>query len=130
MGWSVGYDDNWKRDVGYGVPAMCDHPDCNERIDRGISYVCGGQPYGGERGCGLFFCSSHLYYHARLPVLCSRCEDRRKPFLAKPDLPEWMEWKLTHPSWAQWREENPAEVASITAALALVRNNQSGAGVS
>lgn len=28
MGWSVGYDDNWKRDIGYGVPALCDYPDC------------------------------------------------------------------------------------------------------
>src|SRR4051812_7048849 len=26
MGWSIGYDSNWQRDIGYGVPAFCDHP--------------------------------------------------------------------------------------------------------
>ncbi len=37
MGWSIGYDDNWKRDIGYGVRATCDHPACNAKIDRGLS---------------------------------------------------------------------------------------------
>ena len=55
MGWSLGYDSNWNRDIGYGVPAYCDHPYCNEEIDRGLSYVCGDALYGGDRGCGLFF---------------------------------------------------------------------------
>lgn len=50
MGWSIGYDNNWKRDIGYGVPATCDHPDCNEEIDRGLAYVCGNEPRGGEDG--------------------------------------------------------------------------------
>lgn len=57
MGWSLGYDDNWKRDIGYGVPSTCDHPSCNEEINRGLAHVCGGQPPGGEFGCGLFFCA-------------------------------------------------------------------------
>ena len=35
MGWSLGYDGRWKRDIGYGVPAVCDFPGCNEEIDRG-----------------------------------------------------------------------------------------------
>ncbi len=26
MGWSIGYDKNLKRDIGYGVPATCEHP--------------------------------------------------------------------------------------------------------
>ncbi|HEV7521417.1 MAG TPA: hypothetical protein VGP89_09990, partial [Candidatus Angelobacter sp.] len=60
MGWSLGFDSNWQRDIGYGVPAYCDHPKCNKKIDRGLSYVCGGEPYGGELGCGLYFCSEHL----------------------------------------------------------------------
>ena len=29
MGWAIGYDSNWGRDIGYGVIAYCDHPDCN-----------------------------------------------------------------------------------------------------
>jgi len=51
MGWSIGYDEDWKRDIGYGVPSICDHPDCNKEINRGMNYVCGGQAYGGEDGC-------------------------------------------------------------------------------
>jgi len=52
MGWSIGFDSRWNRDIGYGVPAYCDHPKCNEEIDRGLAYVCcGEQPYGGEHGC-------------------------------------------------------------------------------
>ena len=30
MGWSIGYDNNWNRDIGYGVPAFCDHPKCDK----------------------------------------------------------------------------------------------------
>jgi hypothetical protein len=56
MSWAVGFDSNWKRDIGYGVPATCDRPGCGTGIDRGLAYVCGGQPYGGEEGCGLYFC--------------------------------------------------------------------------
>ena len=114
MGWSIGYDSNWKRDIGYGVPAMCDHPDCNETIDRGLSYVCGGEPYGGERGCGLFFCSDHLIAFGHR---CERCTKKCKPFLAKPDHPDWIRWKLEHESWQSWRDENPEAVAELRAAI-------------
>lgn len=107
MGWSIGYDDKWQRDIGYGVPAECDHPVCNEEINRGLSYVCGGEPYGGERGCGLYFCEAHRVLSARLPMLCLRCKSRKRPFNAKPDLPEWIQWKLTDDSWAAWRREHP-----------------------
>ncbi|WP_334034713.1 hypothetical protein [Burkholderia cepacia] len=117
MGWSIGYDDNWQRDIGYGVPATCDHPDCNAKIDRGLAHVCGGEPYGGDDGCGLYFCSTHL-----LPRRCERCSDRTddaefSPFEPKPDHPEWIEWKLTDPSWQQWRDENPAAVEEMKAVL-------------
>lgn len=107
MGWSIGYDNNWGRDIGYGVPAYCDHPACNEQIDRGLSYVCGGEPYGGERGCGLFFCHTHLNYYPRLPQLCERCAPRqKKPFHPKPDHPEWVHFKMTDESWEEWRKQN------------------------
>ena len=47
MGWSLGFDDKWNRDIGYGVPAYCDHPKCSVEIDRGLAYVCCDQePYG------------------------------------------------------------------------------------
>lgn len=105
MGWSIGWDNKWKRDIGYGVPAYCDHPECNEEIDRGLSYVCGGEPYGGDRGCGLYFCPEHTLLHARLPHLCERCSPRiRVPFKPKPDHPRWVVWKLTDESWEEWRK--------------------------
>lgn len=99
MGWAVGYDSRWKRDIGYGVPSLCDHPKCSEKIDRGLGHVCGEEPYGGERGCGLYFCGEHL-----IGGLCSRCRNRKPPFVAKPDLIEWLNHKATDPSWAEWRK--------------------------
>lgn len=104
MGWSLGFDSNWNRDIGYGVPAICDHPGCDEKIDRGLSYVCGGEPYGGEDGCGLYFCSKHMSGYQ--PQRCERCENAEEPFDAKPDDERWTDWKMRHPSWAEWRKEN------------------------
>lgn len=89
MGWSIGYDEHWQRDVGYGVPSVCDFPGCARSIDRGLSYICGGEVYGGEHGCGLFFCNP------------------------KPDTAEWIMHKLTDPSWQVWRDENPEEVRKL-----------------
>lgn len=114
MGWSVGFDEHWQRDIGYGVPAICDYPGCNARIDRGLSYVCGEEPYGGDRGCGLYFCGKHLLTHVRLPQLCERCSMRKKPFTPKPDLQEWIQHKLTHESWADWRHEHPEFVMKVS----------------
>lgn len=116
MGWSIGFDSNTDRDIGYGVPAFCDHPKCSAEIDRGLSYVCGGDPYGGERGCGLFFCAEHLWNSPRLPQLCARCRRHSsRPFPPKPDHPKWIEHKLKDPSWAEWRKDNPESVAQMLA---------------
>jgi hypothetical protein len=101
MGWSIGFDSKWDRDIGYGVPAVCDHPGCNAQIHRGLAYVCGGEPYGGDKGCGLYFCERHRYR-----VLCERCHSDKEPFKAKPDTARWINHKATHPSWAKWRAEN------------------------
>jgi len=115
MGWSIGFDVKWGRDIGYGVPAICDHPGCNKEIDRGLSYVCGGRPYGGEKGCGLFFCEDHRYYskHDDDPEMCQRCCDDEQPFEPKPDVVEWVNHKLVDPSWEQWRLDNPEEVKKM-----------------
>jgi len=113
MSWSIGYDENWKRDIGYGAPATCDHPDCGAKIDRGLSYVCGGEPYGGEHGCGLYFCTKHMvgWFSERRPVqLCARCQRGRKPFEPTPDVEEWTHHKATHPSWAEWRAEQKSSI--------------------
>ena len=94
MGWSRGYDIQWNRDVGYGVPAICDHPDCSEEIDRGLGYVCGADIYGGEHGCGLFFCSEHQEGEYQN---CERCDSNEfpfsDPFEPSADVQEWIQWK-------------------------------------
>lgn len=114
MAWAVGYDEDQKRDIGYGVPSICDHPDCNEEIDRGLSFVCGGEPYGGEHGCGLFFCSEHLCVAIEKPQKCECCKDSKEPFKPKPDTQEWIKHKLTDPSWKRWRDENSEEVKNLS----------------
>ena len=120
MGWSVGYDSNWERDIGYGVPAYCDHPGCGREIDRGLAYVCGGEPYGGEAGCGLYFCTEHRdLYNKRINgsiecvELCYRCGHRKKPYKPSPEHPKWVRHKLTHSSWGDWRKENPEDVKKM-----------------
>jgi hypothetical protein len=65
----------------------------------------------------LYFCHDHLK-----GGMCERCAHRTEdgpyiaPFIAKPDHPEWIEWKLTDPSWQQWRDENPGTVEQMRAA--------------
>ena len=115
MSWSIGYDSMWQRDIGYGVPAVCDHPDCDAAIDRGLGYVCGGEPYGGEKGCGLYFCGRHQVGDHQT---CERCASRKAPFLPKPDVRKWMRFKLRDSSWAQWRKEKPREVDAMRLLLA------------
>ena len=115
MGWSIGFDTNWKRDIGYGVPAKCDHPGCEASIDRGLSYVCGGEPYGGDDGCGLYFCSDHNW---GVSQRCERCRKDGDPFEPKSDVREWIQHKLTDESWAKWRKANPKEVAYLRNQLA------------
>lgn len=107
MSWAIGYDDTWGRDIGYGVPSVCDQPGCMAVIDRGLAHVCTNEePHGGEKGCGLYFCFAHRG---------ERC--RHKGFKPTPDTPVWMAWKLEDDSWMQWRVENPAEADVIRATL-------------
>lgn len=114
MGWSIGWDSQWQRDIGYGVPATCDHPGCGKEIDRGLAYVCcGQQPYGGEDGCGLFFCGDHRGHDGK----CERCGQGEEPFTETPDTAEWMRHKFTCASWAIWRRKNPEAVEKLRKAL-------------
>ena len=110
MGYQVyEMDGRW---AGYGVPAVCDWPDCTVEIDRGLGYKCehghsdeegdGSDPEFDDFGCGLYFCTAHLYDTAK--------HDGIEP---KPDTREWIEWQLTDDSWEQWRTENPDRVAVL-----------------
>lgn len=124
MGWSLGYDSRWHRDIGYGVPAFCDHPGCDQEIDRGLAFVCGDEPYGGDHGCGLYFCGEHrrgskeIKGDERAYGLCERCEEDEPPFDAKPEHPRWIKHLLTHASWETWRSDNPGKVENLRAAFA------------
>lgn len=51
MGWSVGWEGDTGRFRGYGVPATCEEPECDQKIDRGLAYRCGAN-------CGRFFCNA------------------------------------------------------------------------
>lgn len=112
MGWAIGFDSNWQRDIGYGVPAICDHPECWTRIDRWLDYVCGGEPYGEPHGCGLYFCHGHLRMAGDRrdnKQLCWRCHGGRwGSYKAKPDVQEWIDHKATDESWAEWRKRQSA----------------------
>jgi len=126
MGYEIGFDSDWNRDIGYGVPATCDHPGCLKKIDRGLSYVCGGDAYGGVFGCGLFFCSEHLNYYGKKQLkgiitvpLCYRCGHYKQPYKPTADLSEWLTFKLKDKSWALWRKKYPAEVSLIKKQLLL-----------
>lgn len=60
MGWAFCGADDLGREVGYGVIAECDHPECFETIDRGLGYCCGSEHFsGGDDGCGRYFCMKH-----------------------------------------------------------------------
>lgn len=59
------------REVGYMVEAECDHPDCHEKIDRGIGYVCGGKMHGtDETSCSGYYCSKHIMDHKHYDYDC------------------------------------------------------------
>jgi len=119
MGWAIGTGANG-RDIGYGVPAICDKPGCNNKIDRGLSYCCG--EFISDNGCGLYFCLSHLAYRKpryeeQSVLFCLRCNSYKPPYEPKEDIEEWQHWKLIDVSWEQWRKENPEEVEKLRATV-------------
>ena len=59
MGWSDCGTDSEGRPIGYGHEANCDHPGCENKIDRGLSYVCGTMHGSDEYSCDKYFCEEH-----------------------------------------------------------------------
>ncbi len=130
------------RHGGYGVPAVCEKPECDAQIDRGISYACGGEPFS-EHGCDRYFCEKHRNYtcvtalgdeehtceleqedDCEYKELCERCSHRskeypygREPFDYKPETQRWL-YHLVHDfSWAEWRRMNIEKVEEYRLAL-------------
>lgn len=88
------------RYCGYGVPAYCEHPSCDEEIDRGFAYACGGEP-NSEYGCDRYFCHVYKQYHDLhngFPEVCERCMEGEDPFPYKEDHPTWIKHLLTDDS--------------------------------
>lgn len=137
MSWAVAFDARWQRYVGYGVPAICDFPECGAPIDRGLAYVCGGDPFGGQHGCGLYLCGDHRSL-GRVPAdmfdplvagddteddgqwaeLCGRCHAGGQPFEHTPDVREWLDHIMTHETWSDWRLDCPGALQQAWANLA------------
>ena len=115
MGYQVYELGGQNRFGGYGVPSICDHPDCNKKIDRGMAYCCGGEP-GSGKGCGQYFCTDHLGYSTEDDAVqqCEPCLAGVEPFPMKPDTQQWIDWQMTDGSWAEWRAENPDFVRQNT----------------
>lgn len=116
------------RFAGYGVPAICEHPDCNKEIDRGMSYACGGEPFS-DFGCDRYFCEAHLHYtgidetkgaicrhrndcDCESVQLCDKCRDPKSKgyYPYKEETKEWCRHVLKDASWKEWRDENPEMV--------------------
>lgn len=111
------------------MTATCEHPGCNEKIDRGMSFACGGEPFS-EYGCDRYFCPAHLFYtqfnkegevcsreddcQCVTVAVCKKChEGKGDLFDYKPEHPEWVYHLLNHHSWERWRKENPDAVAEL-----------------
>lgn len=61
MSWANCGTDSKGRSIGYAHEATCDHPGCDEKIDRGLAYTCGGMHGENEGDCEGYFCDKHLF---------------------------------------------------------------------
>lgn len=65
-------------EAGYAVEDVCNQTGCDNKIDRGLDYLCGATPGGDEYGCGGYFCGNHMYTSLRdgEPQRCPACRAR------------------------------------------------------
>ena len=70
MAWGNCGTDSKGRPIGYLHPATCDHPGCEAKIDRGLSYACGGMHGETEYGCEGYFCGQHLSSTETVEGIC------------------------------------------------------------
>lgn len=79
MGWAHCGTDRQGREIGYSIPAVCDKEGCEQEIDRGLAYACGGMHGEGEFECEQYFCFKHLVYVVdpkrwkMSPQMCESC---------------------------------------------------------
>lgn len=60
---------------GYSVLDVCNFETCQEEIDRGLAYACGGYPGESEHYCDGYFCPKHLFLgiDPEIKQLCPNC---------------------------------------------------------
>lgn len=91
MGWGYCGKDKDGRGIGYNVSAVCDHPGCNKKIDRGLAFACGEMHGEDELSCHRYYCTRHLTtvveapHNDRFTTVCESC---RKALL---DSGDWIE---------------------------------------
>ena len=77
MGWGYCGKDRYGRDIGYSVEATCDKSGCTAKIDRGLSFCCGGMHGEDDIGCAKYFCTGHLEHIVtvgnRTVWICDEC---------------------------------------------------------
>lgn len=99
MGWGNCGEDSKGRPIGYLFEAICDHPGCEEKINRGLSYACGGMHGQNERDCENYFCGKHLYSVEdpneilHQPQLCEKCKNEHYEYLIEELMDEIKELK-------------------------------------
>lgn len=78
MGYANCGEDSKGRPIGYNFSAICDEPECREKIDRGLAYVCGHMHGEDEYSCEKYFCSNHKSNwvedcSGNLTTICNQC---------------------------------------------------------
>lgn len=89
MGWGDCGNDSQGRPIAYANQATCDHPGCEEKIDRGLAFACGGMHGENDGDCEGYFCDKHLFsvedpderlHSARL---CETCKNHWNEYLVE-----------------------------------------------
>lgn len=80
MSWANCGEDSRGRPIGYAHAGKCDHPGCNKKINRGLSYACGDMHGETEFGCEKYFCDEHRSNcvedsDGRIVRVCGECRD-------------------------------------------------------
>lgn len=92
-------------DLGNEVPAICEQPECDTVVHRGVVHICGMDPTGANgMGCGLQFCGKHL---SGPHQNCDRCAEGTVPYTPKEIRPDFPDWRMTGAGWEEWRKAHP-----------------------
>lgn len=77
MGWGNCGLDSQGRPIGYAHADVCDHPDCKEKIHRGLSFACGDMHGKSDVSCEKYFCSTHkgnyVWHDGEYKHVCDSC---------------------------------------------------------